>query len=110
MSSISAQSCCVVGGGPAGTVLALLLARQSLNVTLLEAHDTFDRDLRGDSVHPSTQELLDHLGLLDDVNKLTNVRGYDVPIHFPTGRSRHRFGGSLGRGSKTPSRCLRRRS
>jgi 2-polyprenyl-6-methoxyphenol hydroxylase-like FAD-dependent oxidoreductase len=85
MHSTPSQDCCVVGGGPAGMVLALLLARQGLNVTLLEAHDTFDRDFRGNSVHPSTQQMLDQLGLLDDLNKLTNVRGNDFPIHFPDG-------------------------
>ena len=85
MVSKPTQDCCVVGGGPAGMVLALLLARQGVKVTLLEAHDTFDRDFRGNSVHPSTQAMLDQLGLLEDLNKLTNVRGDDFPIHFPDG-------------------------
>lgn len=57
--------CCVVGGGPAGMVLSLLLARQGVNVTLLESHRDFDRDFRGDTIHPSTLEALDHLGLAD---------------------------------------------
>lgn len=58
-------ACCVVGGGPAGVVLALLLARKGVDVTLLEAHQDFDRDFRGDTIHPSTLEALDDLGLAD---------------------------------------------
>lgn len=56
-------ACCVVGGGPAGMVLALLLARKNVPVTLLEAHHDFDRDFRGDTIHPATLEALDQLGL-----------------------------------------------
>jgi 2-polyprenyl-6-methoxyphenol hydroxylase-like FAD-dependent oxidoreductase len=56
-------TCCVVGGGPAGMVLALLLARSGVDVTVLEKHGDFLRDFRGDTVHPSTLALLDDLGL-----------------------------------------------
>ena len=45
--------CCVVGAGPAGMMLALLMARKDVPVTLLEAHHDFDRDFRGDTIHPS---------------------------------------------------------
>ena len=55
--------CCVVGGGPAGMVLALLLARSGVEVIVLEKHGDFLRDFRGDTVHPSTLWLLDELGL-----------------------------------------------
>jgi 2-polyprenyl-6-methoxyphenol hydroxylase-like FAD-dependent oxidoreductase len=58
-------NCCIVGGGPAGMVLAHLLARKNIPVTLLEAHKDFDRDFRGDTVHPSTLEMMDQLGLAD---------------------------------------------
>jgi 2-polyprenyl-6-methoxyphenol hydroxylase-like FAD-dependent oxidoreductase len=58
-------TCCVVGGGPAGVIAAFLLARQGVAVTLMEAHHDFDRDFRGDTIHPSTLELLDRLGLAD---------------------------------------------
>ncbi|WP_256258324.1 FAD-dependent oxidoreductase [Saccharopolyspora antimicrobica] len=55
--------CCVVGGGPAGMMLGLLLARAGVEVTVLEKHRDFLRDFRGDTVHPSTLRLLDELGL-----------------------------------------------
>lgn len=58
-------TCCIVGGGPAGAVLALLLARRGVRVVLLEMHKDFDREFRGDTVHPSTMEILDQLGLSD---------------------------------------------
>jgi 2-polyprenyl-6-methoxyphenol hydroxylase-like FAD-dependent oxidoreductase len=56
-------SCCVVGGGPAGLVLALLLARQGIRTLLLESHGDFDRDFRGDSIHPAIMDILDQIGL-----------------------------------------------
>src|SRR3954469_14538656 len=56
-------TCCVVGGGPAGMMLGLLLARAGVQVTVLEKHGDFLRDFRGDTVHPSTLRLLDELGL-----------------------------------------------
>lgn len=68
--STQATTCCVVGGGPGGMMLALLLARAGVPVTLLEAHADFDRDFRGDSVHTYTLELLDKLGLCDDLLKI----------------------------------------
>ncbi len=62
-SSSTDTRCCIVGGGPAGLVLALLLSRKGVATTLLEAHDDFDRAFRGDTVHPSTLEMLDDIGL-----------------------------------------------
>ncbi len=63
-------TCCVVGGGPAGMVLGLLLARAGVAVTVLEKHGDFLRDFRGDTVHPSTLTLLDELGLGDEFAKV----------------------------------------
>src|SRR5271170_1621247 len=59
------QSTCIIGGGPAGIMLGLLLARAGLPVTVLEKHADFFRDFRGDTIHPSTLELLYQLGLLE---------------------------------------------
>jgi 2-polyprenyl-6-methoxyphenol hydroxylase-like FAD-dependent oxidoreductase len=58
-------TCCIVGGGPAGMMLGYLLARAGVRVTVLEKHKDFLRDFRGDTVHPSTLELLHELGLLE---------------------------------------------
>jgi 2-polyprenyl-6-methoxyphenol hydroxylase-like FAD-dependent oxidoreductase len=57
--------CCIVGGGPAGMMLGYLLARAGVDVAVLEKHADFLRDFRGDTVHPSTLELMHELGLLD---------------------------------------------
>jgi 2-polyprenyl-6-methoxyphenol hydroxylase-like FAD-dependent oxidoreductase len=58
-----ATTCAIIGGGPAGMVLGLLLARAGVEVTVLEKHGDFLRDFRGDTVHPTTLRLLDELGL-----------------------------------------------
>ena len=67
-------TCAIVGGGPAGMVLGLLLARAGVEVTLLEKHADFLRDFRGDTVHPSTLRLIDELGLWDRFAALPQSR------------------------------------
>src|SRR5262249_39841416 len=57
--------CCIVGGGPAGMMMGYLLARAGVDVVVLEKHADFLRDFRGDTIHPSTLELMHELGLLD---------------------------------------------
>jgi 2-polyprenyl-6-methoxyphenol hydroxylase-like FAD-dependent oxidoreductase len=63
-------TCCVVGGGPAGVMLGFLLARAGVAVTVIEKHKDFFRDFRGDTVHPSTLDLMHELGLLDEFLKV----------------------------------------
>jgi 2-polyprenyl-6-methoxyphenol hydroxylase-like FAD-dependent oxidoreductase len=60
-----AVRCCIAGGGPAGMMLGLLLARRGIDVLVLEKHTDFLRDFRGDTIHPSTLEIMYELGLLD---------------------------------------------
>src|SRR5438270_10315181 len=62
--------CLVVGGGPAGMMAGYLLARAGVDVLVLEKHADFNRDFRGDTIHPSTLELMHELVLLDEFLKL----------------------------------------
>ncbi|MHC2280296.1 2-polyprenyl-6-methoxyphenol hydroxylase-like FAD-dependent oxidoreductase [Bradyrhizobium diazoefficiens] len=66
--------CCVVGGGPAGMMLGYLLGRAGIDVVVLEKHADFFRDFRGDTVHPSTLQVMDELGLIDGFLKLPHQR------------------------------------
>jgi 2-polyprenyl-6-methoxyphenol hydroxylase-like FAD-dependent oxidoreductase len=67
-------TCCVAGGGPAGMMLGFLLARAGVRVAVLEKHADFLRDFRGDTIHPSTLELMYELGLLEEFLKLPHSR------------------------------------
>lgn len=93
----SNTTCCIVGGGPAGIMLGFLLARSGVDVTVLEKHKDFFRDFRGDTIHPSTLQLLYELGLLDEFLALPHqqltelamaIGGQTLPIsdftHLPT--------------------------
>jgi 2-polyprenyl-6-methoxyphenol hydroxylase-like FAD-dependent oxidoreductase len=62
--------CCIVGGGPAGMMLGYLLGRAGIDTVVLEKHADFFRDFRGDTVHPSTLQVMDELGLIDGFLKL----------------------------------------
>jgi 2-polyprenyl-6-methoxyphenol hydroxylase-like FAD-dependent oxidoreductase len=90
-------ACCIVGGGPAGMMLGFLLARDGHHVTILEKHKDFFRDFRGDTIHPSTLDLMYELGLLDAFLALPHqqisefvlaIGGQSLPIadltHLPT--------------------------
>ncbi|MGB6384731.1 MAG: FAD-dependent oxidoreductase [Terriglobales bacterium] len=89
--------CCVAGGGPAGLIAGFLLARSGVDVVVLEKHSDFLRDFRGDTIHPSTLELMYELGILDEFlrrphQKLVEIGGQigDVSVtiadlsHLPT--------------------------
>jgi 2-polyprenyl-6-methoxyphenol hydroxylase-like FAD-dependent oxidoreductase len=80
---VEETTCCVVGSGPAGAMLALLLARQGVEVTLLEAHRDFERDFRGDTLHASAMEILDEIGLAERLLELRHakVRHFTVPTN-----------------------------
>lgn len=78
-------TCCIVGAGPAGAMLALLLARQGIAVTLLEAHKDFDREFRGDTIHPAVLVIMHELGLADHLLELPHTKAYYVQFHTNTG-------------------------
>ncbi|CAI1684712.1 Pentachlorophenol 4-monooxygenase [Serratia proteamaculans] len=69
-----ATTCCIVGGGPAGLMLGYLLARAGIDVIVLEKHADFLRDFRGDTIHPSTLEIMHQLGLLEELLALPHQR------------------------------------
>jgi 2-polyprenyl-6-methoxyphenol hydroxylase-like FAD-dependent oxidoreductase len=73
--TLAKTTCCIIGGGPAGMMLGYLFARAGLEVTVLEKHQDFFRDFRGDTIHPSTLELMYELGLLE---KLLEIRHSEV--------------------------------
>jgi 2-polyprenyl-6-methoxyphenol hydroxylase-like FAD-dependent oxidoreductase len=78
-------TCCIVGAGPAGAVLALLLARKGIPVVLLEEHMDFDRDFRGDTIHPSVMQIMEELGLADRLLQLDHTKVYTLPVQTARG-------------------------
>ena len=92
-------TCCIVGGGPAGMMLGLLLARAGVDVVVLEKHADFLRDFRGDTIHPSTLELMHELGVLDEFLKLPHQEVTTLGGRFGTRSYRFAEFGHL------PTRC-----
>ncbi len=82
---VQQTTCCIVGGGPAGVVLGLLLARQGIPVTLLELHQDFDRDFRGDTIHPSVMEIMAQIGLADRLLELPHSKARTLKLNTPSG-------------------------
>src|ERR1700704_1684112 len=84
-SAARAARCSIVGGGPAGVMLGLLLARAGLDVLVLEKHADFLRDFRGDTIHPSTLEILDEIGLAERVLALPHTKAPTLRLRTPAG-------------------------
>ncbi len=77
--------CCIAGGGPAGMMLGLLLARQGVEVVVMESQADFRRDFRGDTVHPSTLDLMDQLGLGEQLRSLPHNITRSLDLETPKG-------------------------
>jgi 2-polyprenyl-6-methoxyphenol hydroxylase-like FAD-dependent oxidoreductase len=78
-------TCCIAGCGPAGAMLGLLLARKGVDVLVLEKHGDFLRDFRGDTIHPSTMETMDELGLADRLLCLPHTKASQLRFRTPRG-------------------------
>ena len=85
--TITAQ-CCIAGGGPAGLMLGYLLARSGVKTVVLEKHADFLRDFRGDTIHPSTMQVMHELGLLDDFLRLPHEKVKSMMGSFGSERIR----------------------
>ncbi len=92
-------TCCIAGGGPAGMMLGLLLARAGVDVVVLEKHGDFLRDFRGDTIHPSSLEVMHELGLLEEFLRLPHQKAFQIRVR--SGDAEVLFGDF----SHLPTRC-----
>jgi 2-polyprenyl-6-methoxyphenol hydroxylase-like FAD-dependent oxidoreductase len=74
-------TCCIAGGGPAGIMAGYLLARAGVDVVVLEKHNDFFRDFRGDTIHPSTMEVMYQAGVLEEFLKIPHQRIGNLQLH-----------------------------
>lgn len=81
-------TCCIAGGGPAGVMSGFLLARAGVDVVVLEKHADFFRDFRGDTIHPSTLQLMDELGFIDDFLRVPHQKVSALFFHIEDKRFR----------------------
>jgi 2-polyprenyl-6-methoxyphenol hydroxylase-like FAD-dependent oxidoreductase len=78
---LASTQCCIAGGGPAGVMAGLLLARAGVDVLVLEKHADFFRDFRGDTIHPSTLELMRELGYDRELLRLPHQEVRELAFH-----------------------------
>src|SRR5947208_14880367 len=91
--------CCVVGGGPCGLMLGFLLARAGVDVVVIEKHADFLRDFRGDTIHPSTLDVMAELGLLEELLSRPHQEVPRVEGEFGDARVK------IADFSRVPARC-----
>jgi 2-polyprenyl-6-methoxyphenol hydroxylase-like FAD-dependent oxidoreductase len=86
LQSTTQTTCCIVGGGPAGAVLAFMLARKGIDVMLLEAHMDFEREFRGDTIHASVMEIMEELGLAERLHQIRHAEARKFVLDTATGK------------------------
>src|SRR5271169_1609451 len=79
---LASTQCCIAGGGPAGVMAGLLLARAGVDVLVLEKHADFFRDFRGDTIHPATLELMRELGCDEELLRLPHQEVRELAFHI----------------------------
>jgi 2-polyprenyl-6-methoxyphenol hydroxylase-like FAD-dependent oxidoreductase len=94
-----ATQCCIAGGGPAGMMVGFLLARAGVEVVVVEKHKDFLRDFRGDTIHPSTLEVIDELGLLDSFLRRPHQELHQIAAQIG------KFSVTIGKFSHLPTKC-----